>query len=73
MKNLGDIDVALLPIDGKFTMNIDEAIEAAKTINAKIVIPMHNQDASISEFKQKLEACSNIDVKTPDMGGTIEI
>ena len=73
MKKFGDIDVALLPIDGKFTMNIEEAIEAANVINPKIVIPMHNHEASMSEFKQKLEVLSNIDVKTLDMGGTLEI
>lgn len=37
----GNKFIALLPIGGKFTMNIDEALEAAKKIHADIVIPMH--------------------------------
>jgi L-ascorbate metabolism protein UlaG (beta-lactamase superfamily) len=41
MKNLNDIDIALLPMGGTYTMGLDEAIEAAKAINPEIVIPMH--------------------------------
>jgi len=40
LKNLS-IDVALLPIGGTQTMNMEEAAEAAKIINPKFVIPMH--------------------------------
>ena len=43
MKPLVDekLDVALLPIGGTFTMDVDEAIQAANAIKAKITIPMH--------------------------------
>ncbi len=43
-------------------MGIDEAIEAAKVINPKIVIPMHVHETNPKEFKRKLEACSDINV-----------
>lgn len=33
--------VALLPIGGKYTMNPEEALEAAKIIKPNLVIPMH--------------------------------
>ena len=36
-----DVDVALLPIGGTYTMDVDQAIEAAKRIRAKTFIPMH--------------------------------
>lgn len=36
-----NIDIALLPIGGTYTMNVDEAIQAANAIAAKITIPMH--------------------------------
>lgn len=40
------MDIALLPIGGKYTMNATEAAEAAKQINPLIVVPMHyNSDA----------------------------
>ena len=41
MDALKDIDVALLPMGGTYTMAIDEAVEAAKSILPKTVIPMH--------------------------------
>ena len=52
--------VALLPIGGRFTMNVEEAAEAAKLIKPTIAIPMHygsvvgaNEDAL--EFKELCE------------------
>lgn len=43
MRNLAtqNIDIALLPIGGTYTMDGNEAGEAANAIKAKIVIPMH--------------------------------
>jgi len=41
MNNLGKIDIALLPIGGTYTMDVEEAVEAVKIIKPKYVIPMH--------------------------------
>ena len=41
MKALKDIDIALLPVGGTYTMNAEEAAEAAKHIKPKQVIPYH--------------------------------
>jgi L-ascorbate metabolism protein UlaG (beta-lactamase superfamily) len=41
MKALEDIDIALLPVGGKYTMNAEEAAEAAKHIKPKLAIPYH--------------------------------
>lgn len=53
-------DVALLPIGGKYTMNIEEAVQAALDIKPKVVIPIHynyldetKADAKI--FKEAVE------------------
>jgi len=43
MKNMENIDVALLPIMGRVTMDIDEAVEAALAIKPKVVVPMHRK------------------------------
>jgi L-ascorbate metabolism protein UlaG (beta-lactamase superfamily) len=53
-------DVAMLPIGGHYTMDIDGAVEAIKLIGAKKVIPMHYNTfppikADVSEFKRKAE------------------
>jgi L-ascorbate metabolism protein UlaG (beta-lactamase superfamily) len=34
-------DIALLPIGGKFTMDVEEAAKACEKINPKIAVPMH--------------------------------
>lgn len=60
MKKLGKVDVAMLPIGGIFTMDINEAVKAAIAIKPKIIIPMHNLKADPCEFKKKIEAKSNI-------------
>ena len=41
MKDLGKLDIALLPVGGKYTMGAEEAAKAANTIKAEISVPMH--------------------------------
>ncbi len=41
MKGLGDIDVAILPAGGTYTMNAVEAAEATQYIKPKLAIPYH--------------------------------
>lgn len=41
MRELKNIDLALLPIGDKFTMGIEDAIEATGLIKPKIVVPIH--------------------------------
>lgn len=63
MKTVGEIykpDIALLPVGSRFTMDIDEAVTAAKWLKVKKVIPMHYNtfdaiNTDISEFKTRLE------------------
>jgi len=40
-KIAGEIDVAMLPVGGRFTMDIDQAIIALEMIKPKYFIPMH--------------------------------
>lgn len=68
MERLGDVDVALLPIGGTFTMDVDEAAGAALAIKPKIVVPMHHSKADPKEFKEKVEAKSDIKVLSLQIG-----
>ena len=50
-------DVALIPVSGTYVMTAAEAIEAVKTLNPKLAIPMHFETivgdrAMAEEFKQ---------------------
>ena len=58
----GDTDVALLPIGGTFTMDIQEAVEAVMVIKPDIAIPIHYKDANPTEFKDKVESRSTTKV-----------
>lgn len=62
MKDLKNIYLALLPSGGTYTMDNQEAAEAALAINPKFVIPMHRWNTDPSEFKNAVEAGSAIKV-----------
>lgn len=40
-KRNGNEFIALLPIGGRFTMDVDEAVEAAKVIKPSLAVPIH--------------------------------
>ena len=53
-----NIDAALLPIGGNFTMDIDDALIAIEFIKPKITIPMHYNtfkviETDVNEFQRK--------------------
>jgi L-ascorbate metabolism protein UlaG (beta-lactamase superfamily) len=53
MKDLANknITVALLPCGGTYTMDFEEATDAAVDIKPKIVVPMHNWGKNLKEFE----------------------
>lgn len=73
MKELGTVDVALLPIGGTFTMNLNEAVEAALAIRPAVVIPVHHLKADPLEFKRKVETVSAIKVVLLKTGGVYQL
>lgn len=74
MKALKDIDIALLPVGGKYTMNGTEAAEAAKHIEPKLAAPYHWGDIigsrSDAEDFARLAQC---DVNILTAGETISL
>lgn len=80
MKLLGEnyeLDMALLPIGGIFTMDINEALKAAKLLKAKTIIPMHYNTfepimVNIGEF-EKLSKLQNQNSKIMQINETITI
>jgi len=47
MSNLKDIGVAFLPINQPYTMTVEQAINATRTINPKILYPIHYGDTNL--------------------------
>jgi len=73
MKQLGNVDIALLPTGDKYTMDNAEAAEAALAIKPKTAIPMHTWDTDPLEFKKKVEAKSRIKVIVLEKGEELQL
>jgi L-ascorbate metabolism protein UlaG (beta-lactamase superfamily) len=55
-------DIALLPVSGTYVMDVDECIEAALAVNAKITIPMH-----VGRGIGELEFASELKSRLPNL------
>lgn len=69
-----NIDIAILPVGGNFTMDIDDAVIATDFIKPKLVIPMHYDTfdvikADVQELKNKVK---DSEVKIINFGDTVE-
>lgn len=73
MNTLGNIELAFLPIGGTFVMDIGEAIEAARVIKPRVVIPMHQSRSDINIFKKQLNAEVDSQAVVLEVGGVIEV
>ena len=65
MKELGNVDIALLPVGGKFTMTAEEAGRAAGIIKPKLAIPMHygNIVGTKQDAEKFVQVCQSQGIK----------
>jgi len=64
MKELKDIDVAMLPVGGKYTMDASEAAKAANAIKPKVAVPMHyGSIVGSEEDAKKFKKLCNVEVE----------
>jgi L-ascorbate metabolism protein UlaG (beta-lactamase superfamily) len=58
LQQIGQVDVALIPIDGTYTMGPETAREVLQQLNPRIAIPMHYRDnlARVEAFVRGLAA-----------------
>ena len=71
-------DVALLPIGGRYTMGPEEAMVAARSVGAQLVLPMHYDtfpaiEQDVRKFKQAIERTTPIRVRVLSPGEAIDI
>ena len=71
-------DIVLIPIGGRFTMNIKEAVEAIKMLRPKYAIPMHYNtwppiEADPNLFKELVEKETETKVFVLNPGEEIEL
>ena len=50
-----ECDVALLPIGGTYTMDVEEAVQAAADISPRVAVPMHERSADPEQFRSLCE------------------
>ncbi len=55
-----NLDIAMLPIGGGYTMDYKEAAEAANSIKAKVTIPMHYKRLLADKYKQVEQEFKNL-------------
>ncbi|MDP8248902.1 MAG: metal-dependent hydrolase [Candidatus Tritonobacter lacicola] len=58
---LTEIDAALLPVGGNFTMDVDDAVRAVEFLRPKLAVPMHYNTFDVikadpDDFRKKVEA-----------------
>jgi len=62
MRQLSNIDVALLPSGDTYTMDNADVAEAALALKPKYVVPMHRWSTNPEELKSKVEIKSKVKV-----------
>lgn len=77
VKEIGDVDILLIPVGGTFTIGPEEAEEVVKALKPKIIIPMHYKTEyclyplkDVSEFtkgKEAREGGKEIEIKKEDL------
>ena len=55
LDDIGDVDILMIPVGGKYTIDYKEAVETVSKIEPKIIIPMHYKVKGL-----------NIDIDGPD-------
>ncbi len=73
MKTIGELyspEIVMLPIGGKYTMDIEHAAKAAEWLRATVVIPMHYNTfdpikVDIEEFKRQIRETGKIPAVIP--------
>jgi L-ascorbate metabolism protein UlaG (beta-lactamase superfamily) len=62
MKSLKDLnlDIAMLPMDGHYCMTVEEAVQAANAICAKVTVPMHFRRQNPDNYQNLEEKFKNL-------------
>ncbi len=73
MSELKSITLALLPIGGTYTMDLEEGVEAVLTIRPEMVMPIHRRESDIPGFKERVERRSGIKVLATNEGAEVTL
>jgi L-ascorbate metabolism protein UlaG (beta-lactamase superfamily) len=66
MRALEDIDVAFVPMNLPYTMTVEQAADAVREFQPRIVYPYHYRGSDVEEFARLVGSDSGIEVRTGD-------
>ncbi len=67
MGDLGQVDIAFIPVNLPYTMNLEMAAQAARTIRPKVLYPYHLGDTDIGKLKEILKKEPGMEVRIRPM------
>jgi L-ascorbate metabolism protein UlaG (beta-lactamase superfamily) len=73
MKELGSVDVAFLPVGGTYTMDAGEAVQAARAIRPRVLVPMHFLKSTSAAFRQHSTGLGKTTLEVLDIGGSLNL
>jgi L-ascorbate metabolism protein UlaG (beta-lactamase superfamily) len=66
LNEIGRIDVALVPVDGSYTLDLDGMVEVVQAMKAQIVVPMHYFSSyTLDRFLARVK--DHFDIETMDI------
>ncbi|MFZ2154462.1 MAG: MBL fold metallo-hydrolase [Candidatus Moraniibacteriota bacterium] len=61
MEKIGEIDILMVPVGGKYTIDGKQAVKIAKKLSPSLIIPMHyKMKGSTSDIADEQDFCSEI-------------
>lgn len=73
MDGVGPVDVALVPVDGHYTMSPEEALQSARMAGAATVIPMHFFDTPVERVYGAATATPELQLHLLEVGETLTL
>ncbi|MBN1857384.1 MAG: MBL fold metallo-hydrolase [Dehalococcoidia bacterium] len=73
MKNIGPVDVALLPTDDHYTMSPEEVMQVAGTVSAKLTIPMHFFNTTPADVASAAQRHTDVRLRILEIGDTYDL
>jgi len=67
MAALKDVDVAFLPVNLPYTMNIDMLVEAAQTLQPKVLYPYHTGETDMDAVAARMKAVPGVETRIRPM------
>jgi len=68
MRNVAPVDVALVPVDGHFTMSADEAAQVALVVRAGTFVPMHYFNTTVEQAVAAARAHEGLNTRVLGVG-----